>query len=169
MQKKCCFIVACVLAFSISASAQKINTDSLKLVSKISEYQLQRAKLMNMVEKATKDKQEAALQAQRSASENSEDAARLSSDPQNKKLARKADNAASDARRNSKRARAANDNLDNLNKNIGKLTEKIASEQSKLIKYTGVASVVPVPAPAAVIPAAHMDTTHRMPDSTHPQ
>ena len=161
MQKKCCFVAVCILAFCIGASAQKINTDSLSLVSKISDYQLKRAKLMNMVDQRTKEKQDAALQAQRSANENSEDAARLSSDPQNKKLASKADNAASDARRDSKRARAANDKLDDLNKDIGKLTDKIASEQSKLIKYTGVATIAAVP----VTPVVSVDTTRRASDT----
>jgi hypothetical protein len=165
MQKKCCFVAVIILAFCVSASAQKINTDSLSLVSRISEYQLKRAKLMNMIDQRTKEKQDAALQAQRSANENSEDAARLSSDPQNKKLARKADNAASDARRDSKRAREANDKLDELNKDIGKLTDKIASEQSKLVKYTGVVTVAPVP----VTPVVSVDTTRHASDTIRNQ
>jgi hypothetical protein len=161
MQKKCCFVAVSVLAFCIGASAQKINTDSLSLVSRISDYQLKRAKLMNTVDQKTKDKQDAALQAQRSANENAEDAARLSSDPQDKKLARKADNAASDARRDSKRARVAGDELDDLKKNIGKLTDKIAGEQSKLIKYTGMPAVAPVP----VTPVVYIDTARHAADT----
>src|ERR1700753_1231651 len=116
MQKKSFLVIVGLAICSLSVNAPQINTDSLNHISKISEYQLKRAKLQNTVDQTTRDKQDAAAKAQNAADENSQDAARLSSDPQNKKLAREADNAASDARLYSKRSRAANDKLTDLNK-----------------------------------------------------
>ena len=92
------------------------------------------------------------MKVQSSADQNSRDASRLTSDPQNKRLARKADNSASDAKRDSKRSRKANDKLDDLNKQIAKLDTQIAKEQSKLdvYKVAGVSAVtVPLPADTA--------------------
>src|ERR1700744_2072426 len=86
--------VACV---SVSAqSAQKINTDSLSLISRISADQLKLAKLQNTVEEKTRDKQDQATTAQQSADKNKTAADRLSDAPTDKSEARKADNAASD-------------------------------------------------------------------------
>lgn len=158
MQKKSCLIIVGLAVCSLTVSAQQINTDSLKHVSKISEYQFQRAKLQNTVDQTTRDKQDAATKVQSSANQSSVDASRLSSDPQNKKLAKDADNAASDAKRDSKRSRKANDKLDDLNKQIAKLNIQIAEEQSKLDVYrTGVVSPIIVPAmvPAPVDSAHH--------------
>jgi hypothetical protein len=158
MQKKSCLIIVGLAGFSLTVNAQQINTDSLSHVSKISEYQLKRAKLQNTVEQTTRDKQDAGTKAQSSADQNSEDANRLSSDPQNKTLARKSDDAASDAKRDSRRSRKANKKLEELNKQIARLNSQIAEEQSKLNVYT-VAVVSPAIAPA-IIPAA-ADSAHR--------
>lgn len=135
MQKKNGLMILGLVVCSLTVSAQQINTDSLSHVSRISEYQLKRAKLQNTVDQTTRDKQDAASKVQNSADQSSLDASRLSSDPQNKKLARKADNSASDAKRDSKRSRKANDKLDDLNKQIGKLDTQIAEEQLKLDVY----------------------------------
>lgn len=148
MQKKG-LIIVCLAICSLTVSAQQINTDSLKHVSRIGEYQLKRAKLQNTVDQTTRDKQDAASKVQRSADQNSEDANRLSNDPQNKALARKADNAASDVKRDSKRSRKANEKLLDLNKQISKLNTQIAEEQSKLDVYS-TAVVAPVIVPVAV-------------------
>src|ERR1700742_4872595 len=136
MQKKNVLIIVGLAVCSLTVNAQQINTDSLSHVSKISKYQLKRAKLQNQVPQTTRDKQDAATKVQNSADLSSRDANRLSDDPQNKTLARKADNAASDARSDSKKARKANEKLDDLNKQIAKLDAQIASEQSKLDVYT---------------------------------
>jgi uncharacterized protein involved in exopolysaccharide biosynthesis len=143
--QKISLITAGLVAFSLAVTAQKINTDSLSLVSKISEYQLKRAKLLNTVKQTTWNKQDDSLKVQNSANKNSEDASRLASDPQNKQLAKKADNAASDARQDSKNARHSNRKLDNLNKEIAKLGDKIADAQIKLDFYTGMSTPVAVP------------------------
>ena len=117
------------------ASAQKVNTDSLNLVSKISADQLKLGKLQNQVDSYTRDKTDAAAQAQKSASDNAEIAAKFSSDPQDKTLARRADKAAGNARSDARKARKAAERLDDLMKDIGDLKDKIAQEQGKLNKY----------------------------------
>jgi chromosome segregation ATPase len=154
MKKKYCLIIVGLAISSLTVNAQQINTDSLNHVSKISEYQLKRAKLQNTVDQTTRDKQDAASTVQNSADKSSQDASRLSSDPENKSLARKADNAASDAQRDSRRSRKANEKLDDLNKQISKLDTQIADEQSKLNVYKGNV------APPAVVPLAVDSSRH---------
>ena len=153
MQKKSCLIIVGLAVCSLTVSAQQINTDSLSHVSRISEYQLKRAKLMNTVQQTTRDKEDAATKVQNSADQNREDANRLSDDPKNKELARKADNAASDAKRDSRRSRKADEKLEDLNKQIARLNSQIATEQSKLDVYR--AAVVTT----AIVPALS-DTSH---------
>jgi len=126
-----------VLSLCVNASAQKINTDSLKLIAKISEDQLKLGKLQNMVEQKTRNKEDGAVAAQQSAEKNATAATRLSSDPENKKDAKNADDAAGDARSSAKKARKATDQLDKLNNNIGDLKSKIAGEKLELQRYTG--------------------------------
>lgn len=155
MQKKSLFTVGLVV-FSIAASAQTINTDSLSIISKISDYQLKRAKLQNTIKQTTWDKEDAATKVQASAGKNSQDANRLNTDPQNKQLAKDADNSASDARKDSKNARSANRKLDNLNKQIADLDNKISEQQQKLSVYTNIAPTLIV-TPLPILP---MDTTH---------
>jgi len=136
-------VIACVSVSAQSAQsaqpAQKINTDSLSLVAKISADQLKLAKLQNTVEEKTRDKQDQATTAQQSADKNKTAADRLSDDPTDKTQARKADNAAGDAKSDSKKARKASDRLKNLNKDIDELKAKIAENQAKLNAY------IPVP------------------------
>lgn len=143
-----------VVITCVSVSAQKINTDSLSLVSKISADQLKLAKLQNTVEEKTRDKQDYATAAQQSADKNKTAAGRLSDDPTDKKEARKADNAASDARSDSKKARKASDKLKDLNKNIAELKTKIAAEQEQLNAYIPVVSATN----SAIVPV-HIDST----------
>jgi hypothetical protein len=123
------------LFFCISVSAQNVNTDSLSLVSKISADQLKLGKLQNQLEQKTKNQQNASEQAQKSANENSSAADKLSNNPENKKLARKADNRADDARSDSRNARKESNNLDKLNKEILNLKNRIADNQVKLNKH----------------------------------
>jgi len=137
-------------------SAQHVNTDSLKLVSQISEDQLKLGKLQNMVDQKTKDKQDGALKAQQSAEKNVTDATRLSNDPQNKTDARDADNSASDAKSDARKARNSSGNLDKLNKNIADLQSKIYNEKVKLSRYTQV-----MPPVVAVSPIQSDTTQHQ--------
>jgi cell division protein FtsL len=128
-------------------SAQQVNTDSLKLLSQISQDQLKLGKLQNTVDQKTKDKQDGAVKAQQSADKNVTDANRLSNDPQNKKDARNADNSASDAKSDARKARNASGDLDKLNKNIADLQSKIYDEKIKLSRYTQVMPPAVAPAP----------------------
>ena len=157
--QKICLITSGLVAFSLAVTAQKINTDSLSLVSKISEYQLKRAKLLNTVKQTTWNKQDDSLKVQNAATKNSEDANRLANDPQNKQLAKSADNAASDARRDSKDARHADRKLDNLNKQIAKLSGEIADEQAKLNVYTGMSTLLAAPVTMPVMVPVVVDTS----------
>jgi len=124
-----------LLFLYMSVSAQKVNTDSLSLVSKISADQLKLGKLQNQLEQKTKNKQDASDQAQRSANDNSNAADKLRDEPGNKKLARKANNKAGDAKSDSRNARRESDRLDNLNKDIQVLKNRIADNQANLNKY----------------------------------
>ena len=124
------------LVFSASVFSQNINTDSLALISKISSDKLKLGKFQNEIEQKTKNKMDASIQAQKSANANTDAANKLSDDPQNKKLARKADNKAGDARSEARNARKEERRLDNLNKDIRDLKNKIADEELKMKKYT---------------------------------
>jgi cell division protein FtsL len=135
-----------VLFLCVRTSAQKVNTDSLKLISKIGEDQLKLGKLQNTVDQKTRNKEDGAVAAQESADKNATAANRLSNDPENKKEAKQADNAAGDARSNARKARKANDQLNKVNKDIADLQSKIAREQAELSRYTGVTNVVLVQA-----------------------
>ena len=106
--------------------------------------------------KKTNTKQNDSLIAQQSANANATAANSLSANPQDKKDARQADNAASTAKGDSRRARKAADRLDNLNKNILELQIKIADQQSKLIQFTHL-TYAPVAPP---IPAQADTTQH---------
>jgi uncharacterized protein YlxW (UPF0749 family) len=135
MQKVLLLTSIGLLFFLMSASAQKVNTDSLSLVSKISADQLKLGKLQNQLEQKTKNKQDASEQAQKSANENSNAANKLRDKPEDRKLARKANNKAGDARSDSRDARKESDRLDKLNKDIQDLKNRIADNQVKLNKY----------------------------------
>jgi len=135
MQKVLLLTSIGLLFFGMSVSAQKVNTDSLSLVSKISVDQLKLGKLQNQLEQKTKNKQNASEQAQKSANENSNAADNLRDKPENRKLARKANNKAGDARSDSRYARREANRLDNLNKDIQNLNNRIADNQVKLNKH----------------------------------
>jgi cell division protein FtsL len=146
-----------LLFICVKTSAQKVNTDSLKLISKISEDQLKLGKLQNTVDQKTQNKKDDSLVAQQSADKNATAATRLSNDPQNKTDARQADNAAGSAKSNARKARKANDQLAKVHKNIADLQGKIASEQAQLSRYTGTTNIPSV----QVVPAKHDSTQHQ--------
>jgi hypothetical protein len=143
-----------IFLFCISGFAQ-VNTDSLTIVARISKYQLELGKLQNTIAKKTNTKQNDSLIAQQSASANATAANNLNANPQDKKDARQADNAASTAKGDSRRARKATDKLNDLNKDILDLQNKIADQQSKLnqfthINYAPVASPLPAQADSTI-------------------
>jgi hypothetical protein len=133
----------------MSAAAQGTNNKTDKQIiqtqAKISEDSVKLVKFKGMISQFEKDKQNAADQAQQSADDNKKAAERLANDPQDKKLARKADGAASTARSDAKKARVAAAKLDDLNNDITKLTTQLEKEHGKLDKYQAAAQAAAKP------------------------
>jgi len=144
MNKSLYLLSVGMLFFCTSAVAQKANIDSLTLVAQISQDQLKLGKLLNMVDQKTKNKENAAVDAQHSASENANAAEKLNADPDNKKLASDANNKAGDAKSNARKSRSESGKLDDLNKQIMDLKTKIAGEQAKLSAYTATVALPPM-------------------------
>ncbi|MCF0050680.1 hypothetical protein MUK70_06705 [Dyadobacter chenwenxiniae] len=139
-----------LLSITLPLAAQVVSKDSLNMLKeqkenieiskKLNERKLELAKLENELESATREVEKTAEQAQRSADDNQKNAERLGSDPQDKKLARRAGNSASGARKDAKRARKASDHLDDLKKDIESLRRRIADDEAKLANMQGGAS-----------------------------
>jgi hypothetical protein len=136
-------------------TGQQINTDSLKLISSISDHRLKLAKLQNMIDQKTQNKADAAEKAQMSANDNATAANNLSENPQDKQLAKNAANKADDAKSDAKKGRKESARLDKLHKDIRDLKSKIADEEVKLSQYTPVVAAVPVVVPAPVDSTQH--------------
>lgn len=147
MKKVLYLFPVAMLFLCASVAAQKANIDSLKLVAQISQDQLKLAKLQNMVDQKTKNKQDAAVNAQNSAIDNADAAEKLNADPDNKKLARNANNRAGNAKSNARKSRNESAKLDDLKKNIADLKSKIAVEQAKLSVYSPTTVIAPVALP----------------------
>ena len=142
---KLLFLLAVGMLLFASVTAQNANIDSLKLIAQINQDQLKLGKLQNMVAQQTKSKQDAAADAQNSASNNASAAERLNNDPTNKKLADNANDKASDAKSDSRKSRKETARLDALNKNIMELKNKISDEQAKLRIYSPSSLAIPAP------------------------
>lgn len=136
MKRTVLLTLAFFLTFCISSTAQTENADSLSLVSKIEEDKSKLAELQTQLEERVKIKREAIEQAQRSANANSTAADKLSDDPKNKKLAKRADKSSSAARKDAKTARRETERVEKLNKNIRSTEKRIAKNEKKLKKYT---------------------------------
>lgn len=137
MKKITLLIVLVTLFSSTGAFAQNVNTDSLALVSNISNNKLKLGKLQNQVDRKTKNKTDAAETAQNSANDNTEAAKKLGDNPDDRKLARNANSKASDAKTDARTSRKEARRLVTLNNNIADLKNRINKDQAKLDKYTG--------------------------------
>ena len=135
MQKLLLITATVLLGFSISTSAQELNKDSISLVSKIEDDKSKLSDLQTQLEERLKSKGDAIAKAQRSANANSSAADKLSDDPRNKKLAKKADKSSSVARKDAKAARIETGKVDKLNKNIRSTKKRIAKNEKRLKKY----------------------------------
>jgi len=144
MKKVLYLIPAGMLFLCASVMGQKANIDSLELVSQISQDQLKLGKLQNMVDERTRNKQAAAVDAQNSASDNVRAAEKLNDDPKNKKLASDANSKAGDAKSDAGKARKETRRLDDLNKNIMELKNKIAIAQARLKMYSPAPGFTPI-------------------------
>lgn len=134
VMKKLFLLISGGLFFCMSVSGQ-VNTDSLSLVSEISQDQLKLGKLKNQLEQQENNNKNASEKAQSAANQNSTAADKLSDNPNNKNLARKAKNRAVDARKDSRRARNESKMLDKMNRDILYLENRIAANQVKLNKH----------------------------------
>lgn len=123
-----------LLLFCNVLSAQVDNADSVALVAKIEADQLKLNDLQVQLEQRVKIKQEAMEKAQRSANENAAAADKLSNNPRHKRLAKKADKKAGEARKDAKDARIEAGKVDKLNKTIRAAQKRIAKNQGKLNK-----------------------------------
>lgn len=156
-------LIFAVSVFStLSASAQTDNSGNdkqiIKLRARISEDSAKLVKLKGMVPDFEKQEKTTADNAQQSADANRTAADKLSNDPENKKLARKADDAASQARSDAKKARIAVAKLDDLNKDIKTLTRELGKQQTKLDKYQQNAAAASAAAQPSGLPPAKKDS-----------
>lgn len=150
MRKEICFLrpifLTGLLFLGVRAAAQvdSVRSDSMrispdkrlvKLLAQVSEDSTKLVKFRGMVSPFEKDKKDAANQAQELADDNKRAADKLADNPQDKKLASRAHSAAKQAKSNSQKARVAAVKLDDLNKDIKKLTRQLGKEQAKLDKY----------------------------------
>ncbi len=139
-QKMIVLFLASILAIA-SATAQ-VSKDSvnnlqqqkelLRQNSKINGYKIKLASLENELVKKSDAMERTNREAQKAAADNSGAAAKLSSDPQDRKLAGRAENTADDARKKAKRAQSPASDLEDLKKDIESLKIKIADTASKL-------------------------------------
>ena len=136
-----------IMLISMQLSAQVVSKDSinsleqqkqaLRISKDLNERKIKLAKLENELIAQNQTVDKTAEQAQASADNNGTAAARLTNDAQDKKKARKASNAAGDARRDAKRARKAADSLESLNKDIESLKTAISDDERKLAAIPG--------------------------------
>src|ERR1044072_6233817 len=136
MKRTLLITTAILLVCSMSTSAQELNKDSVSLVTKIDEDKSKLTDLQTQLEERLKIKGEAIAKAQRSANINSTAADKLSGDPKNRKLAKRADKSSSAARKDAKTARRETDRVEKLNKNIRATKKRIAKNEERLKKYT---------------------------------
>jgi len=135
-------ILMCLPAKSQVVSKDSINTlrqqkEVIELAKELNEQKLKLAKLENSVENKRQDMETAQKDAQKAADRNADIASKLSSDPGNRKLARKAKNAAKQVKRDSRQSRSAADDFQGLQNDIDALKKKIADNEEKLSSLQG--------------------------------
>ena len=120
-----------------SITSLKQQKESLQINKRINDRKLQLAKLQNSLDQKTRDAQAAADEAQKSAEANSQAAAKLTTNAEDKSLANSAGKSAKDAKHDAKQARKAAADLDKLKKDISSLQQKIADDEQKLSHMPG--------------------------------
>ncbi len=137
-------ILAIVLCIPANLNAQskedrnvinKINKDSIALVKQINKDSLKLIELESQLALKIQNKEKTSLEAQHLADQNSDLAKKLSQNPQDKKLARKADHLSSEVRGSSKEARNAKNELNTLHDDIKFLKDRIIKGKDKLEKF----------------------------------
>ena len=140
-------IVTSLLFISFSSSSQVVSKDSISVLNQkkdvieleklVNTQKLKLASLENSQESKRRDMESAQKNAQKSADENAEIASKLSSDPDDRKLARKAKRAAKSAKRDARKSRKATDNFEDLQKEIITLRKKLADNEQRLSSMNG--------------------------------
>lgn len=125
-----------------SAQAQEVSKDSIKVLKqekedlviskRLNDNKLKLADLENTVKQKNEDVTSSARDAETAASNNEESAQKLNEDSQNKKLAKTARKDAKKAEKAGATNRNAVSDLDDLQKDILNLKEKIAADEAKL-------------------------------------
>lgn len=131
-----------LLFFSFSSKSQVVSKDSINLLNQrkdilelektVNDQKLKLAALENSIAAKQKNKEAAQNEAQKSADENAEIASKLSSNPDDRKLARQAKKAAKSAKRDAKKLRIALGDFDDLQKDIDSLKKKLSDNEQKL-------------------------------------
>ncbi|MCE7067018.1 porin family protein [Dyadobacter sp. CY326] len=139
--------VLAALLFSVPAFAQVTSKDSLQalndqkkaidLSKEVNEKKIKLVDKQKNLEKKRADLQENTQKAQASADANTAAARDLATNPQDKKLSKKASNAAKDAQRDAKNARKASDDIEKLNKDIAELQKDIQEKEQELASTGG--------------------------------
>ena len=139
------FFIISVMSITLagfSAHAQEVSKDSIKVLKqekenletskRLNDNKLKLAALENTVKQKNEDVSSSARDAQTAASNSQESAQKLNDDSQDKKLAKKARKDAKKAEKAGKTGRNAVSDLDDLQKDILDLKEKIAADEAKL-------------------------------------
>jgi chromosome segregation ATPase len=116
-----------------SLHSLKQQKQSLELSTKINDLKMKLAKLENTLDKKTREMESTTTAARQAADDNATAAVKLSSDAQDKKLARQAESTADNAKKSAKRARVAADNLADLKREIETLKSKITEDEARLV------------------------------------
>ena len=140
-------VILGITLMSFPAKSQVVSKDSISnlkqqkeiigLAKELNEQKLKLAKLENSVESKRQDMETAQRNAQNSADENADIASKLSNDPDNRKLARKAKNAAKQVKRDARQSRSAADDFQRLQNDIDELKKKIAGNEEKFSSLQG--------------------------------
>jgi len=135
-------IAISLLFVSLSSKSQVVSKDSIKVLNQkkdileleklVNTQKLKLASLENSMESKRRDMESARKEAQKSADDNAEIAAKLSSDPDDRKLARKAKRAAKNAKRDARQSRQETDDFEDLQRNIDTIKKKLADNEQKL-------------------------------------
>lgn len=120
----------------------KTQKEILKIKERLNENKIKVAKYENSISQTSRNKENAAKDAQQSANANNNAASNLSNDAQNRKLAKKASRKARQAEKDARTARKNNSRMDKLTNTISGLKKKIAEDEQKLTSM----GVIPDPA-----------------------
>jgi hypothetical protein len=131
-----------ILLTSLPSNSQVVSKDSINILNQkkdiieleksVNTQKLKLAALENSREPKQRDMESARQEAQKSADENATIASKLSSNPDDRRLALKTKLAAKSAKRYAKKSRSATDDFEKLEKEIDTRKKKLADDEEKL-------------------------------------